>query len=349
MVGVLGVNPRSEEFTQDGELLATWWRQASPGCFYWRNLIPARHLPGQVLYLTTSDLQPHDTFDVHVPRQVGAAVWPFSGNATRGAIMASMQEHGIRVLLEADDNYLIPSPTLGPDWQIGFDRTGQDKHSLQAHARIAQWVNGIIVSTPKLRDIYRQLNRSVYLCENQVDPDDWPEPEKLGDGILRIGYAGSHSHIVDLPLIRRGLAKAAEMPGTEVWVYGLGDICKFPGHVRKVPWTDNLADYRRSLQKLDVGLCPLVENPWSICKSAIKAYEYALAGTLPIVQDSIVYDSYQGPSIRCRTTKDWQAALKWCALNPDEVRSLAREARAYVIAKHDIRNHMDAWKEAILG
>ena len=341
------MTPRTEEFTQDGELLATWWRQASPGCFYWRNLIPARHLPGQVLYLRTGDLQPHPTLDVEVPRQTGVAIWPFSGNATRAAIMASMQEHGIRVLLEADDNYLIPSPTLGPDWQIDFDRSGNDKHSLAAHARIAEWADGIIVSTRPLQAVYSQLNKNVYLCPNQTDPEDWSEPEKPDDGVLRIGWGASHSHIVDVPLVRRALVKAAEHPATQVLVYGLADIVRFPGAVKRVGWTDKLGDYRRSLQQLDVGICPLVENLWSICKSAIKAYEYALAGALPIVQDSVVYEPYQGPTIRCKTAKDWERALRWCSLNQDEVRRLGQEAREYVVAKHNIRDHIGTWREAV--
>lgn len=344
------MNPREEEFTQDGELLATWWRQASPGCYYWRNKIPARHLPGQAIWLKTSDLKPGDAaVGVSFPRQQGAAVWPFAANATRGALMAAMQELGIRVLLEVDDNYLIPAPTMSDQWQVDFDRTGVDKHSMAAHGRIAQWVDGIIVSTRPLWDLYGRINPNVYLCENQVEPDDWPEPVKPDDRVFRVGWAASHSHIVDVPLVRRALTKTSEHPGVQVLVYGLADVMRFPGAVKRVGWTDTLAEFRRSLQQLDVGICPLIENPWSVCKSAIKAYEYALAAALPIVQDSVVYEPYQGPTIRCRTASDWQAALRWCVLNQDEARRLGREAREYVLKHHDIRQHIGAWREAICG
>lgn len=342
------MNPRQEEFVPDGHLLATWWRQLSPGTYYWRNVLPARFLPGQVLDLKTRDLQPSDhEIGVQFPRQMGVAVWPFAANATRGALMAAQQELGYRVLLEADDNYFIPPPTMGRGWQLDFDRTGNDNHSFKAHARIAEWVDGVIVSTEPLAELYGQVNQNIYLCPNQTDPADWDEPEKPQDGVLRVGWAASHSHIPDVPLVRRALAKAADHPNTHVLVYGLADVVKFPGRVRRVGWTDTLADYRRSMQQLDVGICPLVETPWSVCKSAIKAYEYALCAALPIVQDSIVYEPYQGPTIRCRTASDWQEALRWCVNHPDEARQMGREARAYVLEHHDIRDHMRPWREAI--
>lgn len=347
------MNPRDAEFTHDGEVIATWWRQNTPGTFYWRNLIPARHLPGQVLALKTSDLQQSGVVggsdvDVWFPRQRGAAIWTFSANATRGRLMAAQQELGFRVLLEVDDNYLLPADTMNRrEWQVDFDRTADDKHSVAAHARIAEWVDGIVVSTEHLADVYAAVNANVYLCPNSVDPVDWPDPVKNDDGVLRIGWAASHSHIVDAPLIAKALRWAARQENVEVLVYGIGDVFEFGSGVKKVRWTDDLTRYRESLARCDVHVCPLYESKWSKGKSDIKAVEAAMAGAWPIVSSATPYTPWRERTTVCSTEKDWEQALKWVVQHRDEVPALAAEAKAYVLADRTIDKSIGAWREAI--
>lgn len=337
---------RREEFTQDGELLATWWRQNSPGCYYWRCLIPARHLPGQVLRFKTFDLE-EDGDSFAFPRTKGAAIWQFAGNATRGTLMAGMQTEGIRVLMEVDDNYLIAPDVHGGGWQTELDRNGStDRDSFNAHARLCKFVDGIIVSTPELGDLYSRLNENIYVCPNSVDPSDWQETAKPNDGIFRIGWAASHSHLADVPLVRRALMKAAEQPNVEVYVYGIGDIYKFPGRVKKVGWTDDLAEYRRNLSLCDVHICPLIQTDWSRFKSDIKAIEGAMAGAWPIVSSAIPYRPWHDKTMVCTTAKNWEQALMWAIRHRDEVPRLASEAKKYVLEQRTIVKHIHKWREA---
>ena len=71
----------------------------------------------------------------------------FSGNATRGILMAEMQEVGVRVFMEVDDNYLVAAPFSNNDWEIRIDRSPADAHSSEAHRQIVPWCDGVIVST----------------------------------------------------------------------------------------------------------------------------------------------------------------------------------------------------------
>jgi hypothetical protein len=41
------------------------------------------------------------------------------------------------------------------------------------------------------------------VCRNSIDPLDWPEPEKPTDGVFRVGYAASASHLYDAADIDR--------------------------------------------------------------------------------------------------------------------------------------------------
>ena len=79
--------------------------------------------------------------------------------------------------------------------------------------------DGIIVSTPHLQRAYSRFNE-VYLCPNSVDPDDWSEPEKIDDGVLRIGYAYSSSHWYDLEYIFDALEYASRQKNVEVIMMG---------------------------------------------------------------------------------------------------------------------------------
>jgi hypothetical protein len=332
-------------------LLATFWRQATEGSSYWRCEIPARHLPGRVNKLIPADIE--ETKDgLRFPHQAGqTAIWQFSGSATRGILMAEMQEQGYRVLMEVDDNYLEAAPYM-PAWQIDFARGGNtedgDLSSIAAHTRIAGWCDGVIVSTPFLAERYARVNDQVYVCPNSVDPDDWPDPLPREDDVLRIGWAASHSHFVDAPLARRALKWAVKQPNVKVYLIGYQP--QWRGPFLRVPWTDNLADYCKQLinLKLDVGLCPLLPGVWADAKSDVKALEYAMAGAMPVMSMVEPYRPWFDKSfcLLAKNPKGWENALRWCVLHRDEVRAMAAEARLHVLAERTIRDSIGAWREA---
>ena len=294
------------------------------------------------------DMAPSEEWGATFPRQQGdAAIWQFSGNATRGILMAAMKEQGIRVLMESDDNYTMP-PDSGSSWDIKIDQK-KDNHSFEAHVKLCKWVDGIIVSTPNLASYYTKLNKNVYVCPNSLDPADWPDFEKPNDGILRIGWGGSQSHLVDAPLVQRAFAWAADQPNVEVWVFGIGGAAKFPRKVKQVPWTDNQDEYRRLLATCDVHVCPLIETPWSAGKSDWKALDAAMAGAWPIVSTATAYSPWHERTMTCTSSKDWLNALKWVVRHRDEIPALAKEAGDYVRSQRLIGQNIHYWREAISG
>jgi glycosyltransferase involved in cell wall biosynthesis len=339
-----------EEFRAAGEeLLATWWRQASPGTYYWRCKMQAKHLPGQVLGLKTVDLAETTTGKIIFPRQKGAAIWQFPGNATTGTIMRGMQTEGIRVLIEVDDSYMhAPDIGVHGGWQIELDRSGQsDRFSFAAHKKLCEFVDGIIVSTPALGELYGEINENIYVCPNSIDLEDWDTSQRQEDGILRIGWPGSHSHVVDAPLVRRALAWAARQKDVEVWVFGIGDIFPFTGPVQKVPWTDNQDEYRANLARCDVIICPLQETEWARYKSDVKALEAVAAGAWPIVSTATAYTPWHERTLTCTTAKDWDEAIRWIVRHREELPRLKAEAQEYVLAERLIEKTIHTWRMAV--
>lgn len=323
--------------------------QATPGVNYWRAELPARHLPGQALTLGYTDLQPGPDGEPFMPRQKGASIWLFEGTASRAVLMAHLQDQGVRVLLEADDNYTVMHKGLTaqqglwrqtPDPQIDYP-------SIDAHRQIARFVDAIIVSTPYLEQEYRKVSdRPIFLCPNSVDPADWPTPEPSHDGVLRVGFAGSISHWEDIHLIRRALLWASRQDGVETWYFGQKPA-GFDFIQRHVQWTDSVADYRKSVAVLDVGLAPLIETRWSKGKSDVKALEMSMAGALTVCSDAEPFKAFKGPCVRTGSAKGFEASVRWAVTHRDEVTDMAREARQYVLRERTIQSNIWRWRAAI--
>lgn len=327
----------------------TFWRQASEGTYYWRILVPARHFPAKVNALLHEDARNPDP----LARQDGdVAVWQFLGDLARTRFAARVQSAGVRCFMEIDDNYLVPPPFVAGQarpWETTVRRSwrkGSTGYSHQAHRKILPSIDGLIVSTDVLADQYDGLvPAGIHVCPNSVDPDDWPEIEPK-DRKLTVGFAGSASHYSDLAIVERALGWAAQKCDL-VNVGGAGRKWPWPHTV--LPWTNDLAEYRRNLQSLDVGLCPLKRSEWHDCKSDIKAMEYLMAGVLPIVQaDSPCFKDWIGIVPSASTEKQWERVVKEIiSLDADERYALWRRAYDYLLEHKTIGKHIGKWRKAI--
>ncbi len=333
--------------------LATFWVQATSGVNYVRAEMPAKWLPAQCLELNPSDIQTPNPFlldiDTHAysfPRQQGAAIWLFSGNTTRALMMKAMQEKGIPVFFEADDNYTRhPDVAETSRWKIKRE-PGRDTHSYETASDIAAFCDGVIVSTPLLADVYGEINDNVHVARNCVDPDDWDPLDKPDDGILRIGWAASDSHRKDAPLLKQAFRWLYGRPDVEIVIMGVHNA-HFPVPITRLPWCDSLSDYRKMLQAFDVMLCPLQRTDWADCKSDLKALEAGMAGAMSVVSDSPAYDLWADKTFVCKTEQDWEKSVKTLYKNRELVREMQVEHRKYVISERTIEKGIGQWRKAL--
>jgi hypothetical protein len=264
-----------------------------------------------------------------------------------------MQEQGIRVLVETDDNYTLTIPH-SKLWRRGMPlKDGKNLPSIELHRRVCSWADGITVTTEHLAKQYRKITDApVYVIPNQVDPVDWPDPaevEDQKDGKLWVGVAASASHLRDLKLVGRALEWAAAQPGVEVVLMGLfatGFKGRFP--FRYFPWTNDLAAYRKLQGMLDVALCPVIENPWSACRSDLKILESAMSGAFPIVSDAIPFKDWRHTMVPFATDpRDFLDQTRWAVRNPDERLARLAELRAHVLTERTQAGNAWRWQEAI--
>lgn len=340
---------------EEGECLATFWRQATPAASYVRCLLPARHLPGQSLGIDTSgDLVWDNELDeLLMPRHRGAAVWPFLGDDFRSRIAWALHAQGVRTLLEVDDNYTVHHPHVGRQKVIWYrtieesQRPGGTGYSNEMHRKIIPTVDGVIVTTEHLHDVYLEYTDNVFICPNSVDPDDWVGLEEKPDDVLRIVYSGSQSHLRDAPQVKKALKWASRQKGVEVWVQGVNPAW---GFAQQVPWTTDLAEYRRKLGSFHVGVAPLIPGAWADGKSDLKALEYTMAGVVPFVARTEAYRPWHGTGFDVEPNEDaWVDRIKWIVRNQDALPWLLQSALDYVLGERTIERNTHLWRRAVTG
>jgi hypothetical protein len=349
---------------------------------YVRAVLPARHLPGATAEYTDISLknrfkylQPDENGDKRVAfldQRGDTAIWMFPGNWIPTVLMREQQLNGIRVLVEVDDNYRTGPPDENlSEWTDTLEQAREQgkKATYEAHEKIVgnngdPWIDGLIVSTPQLAKEYEDLHPNIYVCPNCVDPDDWnPEPshqpivgEAIGSSFaisgkrqrrtLRIGWAASDSHGVDIPLIDGALKWASRQPDVEVVLVGIATYKPSFPHLH-IPFAP-LPQYRKNLENIDVMLCPLYSSRWADCKSDVKAMEGAMAGAMPIVSAVPPYEPWFGQpgALVAEDQHEFVKHVQWCVKNRDHVRGMAHAARQYVLKDRTIQGNVWRWREA---
>jgi len=329
------------------EVQATFYNAATPATTYLRCQLPARHLPGVV---RAGIAVAHNDTKFAFPEHFGkAAVLQLAADKERALMALLMREKGIRVLVESDDNYLVdPGRGIRERAQWG-KRIGEQANSVQGHAAIVKDADGVIVTTEVLANQYRELNPNVHVCPNTVDPQDWPEPEKPEDGILRIVWFASLSHQADAPLVTPAFEWAARQPGVQVYAAGFNPGWRFPhGYL---PWLDDLDAYRESFRFFDIGVAPIKHHPFALGRSDVKALEYAMGLCTPVLSDVAPYKTWtHGETcLKAGGAKEFRRAIEHLVRHPDEARQLAAAAREYVLAERTTAAQIHHWQEAING
>lgn len=346
-------NPRLER-AEGEECLATWWHQATPGTTYWRCLVPARHLPGQTLPFRHDDLVEGPDGNPRLHRQKGdVAIWQFMGDAMRSQIAFGMRDlHGTRTFMELDDNYLRPAPYLKGQVHSPWKETHKEAqasgtgYSHEMHRMITPLFEGLIVSTDFLANEYEDWNDNIHVCPNSIDPADWEYERPEPDGVFRIVYYGSISHLQDAPIVTKALKWAARQPGVEVWTAGF-EVPSWSFPYQVAPWKPRLDEARAELFRFDLGIAPLKGNRWSRGKSDIKALEYIMAGVCPLVSNEVPYRTLQHIPDLVLDDGDWEAAIRYFVKNPDLAARRAAEAKDWVLEERTIDKTIHLWREAL--
>jgi hypothetical protein len=242
-------------------------------------------------------------------------------------------------------------------WEDGqtMDRTGvvwsleDANRRIDMLRRIASEVEGVVVSTPELANVYRRYGaKNIYVYPNSLDAEDYPDIDLAPPSKIRILWAGGSSHLGDLSTIEAPLrAVLARHPEVEFLQWGQifeGMRDWLDGRVTFMEWVHPEA-YTLRLSTINhvINLCPLAETAFNESKSAIKWYESSMicrpAATLAAAVGPFkeICDGTNG--LLYRTPEEFAEKLEALIASEALRQRLAHEAKRWVLEHRDVHRN----------
>lgn len=261
------------------------------------------------------------------------------------------------MLVETDDNFIDVPP-----WNEVFHSFAPGssiRHYATEHMKLA---DGMIVTTPHLKETYSQFNRNIHIVPNSLDFKIWDQVGTRKHRYTRIGWIGGRTHVKDLliiaPAIKGILAKYKD-----VWFYvvnsalkyyaqSLGQKWVFDG-CDKVYYTDRSAPinlYPRFMShfNFDIGVAPLEDCNFNRGKSNLRWLEYS-AIKIPTVATDIshfrqsITHGHDGLLIPNNDVGAWKTALEYLIEDKQKRQQMGRNANKTVKEKFNLRKNSHAY------
>lgn len=196
------------------------------------------------------------------------------------------------ILSEIDDDILdVPeynpaAPFLKSDSPLVEYALNQFKNS-----------DGIITSTPYLKDVYSEFNDHIYVVPNSADVQKWDTAKRKNKKGIRIGWIGSGSHAQDIEILDKVidpiLAKNRDTKFVFVSNFGENNEA-LPGFLKNRKGVEIVSKWSPILkypahlaaQDFDIGLAPLRDNKFNRGKSNLRWLEYSALG-IPCVASKV--------------------------------------------------------------
>lgn len=248
---------------------------------------------------------------------------------------------------------------LNPKMIYDIDDMIHLSHSSQANS-FTKWLKGssritylmrrarhIITCTPALDKFARQFNQNTTDISSTINTNTY-QPVNSYSNIagkpITLGWSGSHSTERYLSLLADVLREVAKQRNIRLIVIGSGNFT-LPGvQVESIAWNSEteVAD----LQRIDIGLYPLPDDPWVYGKSGLKALQYMALG-IPTVATAIGTNfrviHHEKCGLLVKTDQEWITGLLDLIDNPEKRRSLGLAGRDRVEKYYSIKANQNVY------
>lgn len=259
--------------------------------------------------------------------------------------------------------YLI-SQILRKPMLLDLDDATYIRYRSPTHGRVAnllkcfgktdeliRWSRIVTCGNRTVADYVSRLGSPTLVIPTVVDLDVYcPRPEYTRSEPPVLGWIGSHSTFPYLASIFPALERLARRRRFRLKVVGSGrETISVDGvEVESLPWRmeREIEDFR----SLDIGLYPIVDDGWSVGKSAFKAIEYMAIG-IPHVVSPVGACAEVGEvgvtHFEARSEDDWLTALE-SLLGDESLRTRMGEAgRLHALKNFDLHSQADRLASAI--
>ena len=289
-----------------------------------------------------------------------------------GRLIAAMRARRVPVLYDVDD--LVFDPDLAP---LLMDTLAVDRESDEVVnywfsycARIGaamRLCDAALVTSEALGREVARASRLPYLVlpnflnRAQLDASEQIWGQKLqgdfrGDGTWHLGYfSGSPSHNRDFGIAAAALARLLrEDPRVALRLVGFlappSELLPFGPRVEQLPLQDTVP-LQWLIGEVNLSLAPLQDNAFTACKSDLKWFEAAAAGTVTVASPAggvgaRIRDRVNG---RLARSYEWYPVLRELIDDAPACRGLAERARAEALAECAPESQLPRIREALLS
>jgi glycosyltransferase involved in cell wall biosynthesis len=265
----------------------------------------------------------------------------------RVTTLALLQEKGVRIVVEIDDDFdnVHPQNVAWPRLQphISAERNKDWLHIA------CDFADMVVVSTPRLAERYGSHGR-VRVVRNRV-PARYLSYVADEHDALYVGWSGStETHPDDLQVMGAGFARALRSSNAEMAIVGTGR------GVRRITGIDHdplasgwrmIGEYPEALTQFDVGVVPLSMTPFNQAKSCLKGLEMAAVGVPFIASPTDEYRWFcaQGVGLLATKPKEWERMIKQLCASAELRAEMSGRGRE-VAAGHTVQGHAEEWWNA---
>jgi glycosyltransferase involved in cell wall biosynthesis len=219
---------------------------------------------------------------------------------------------------------------------------------------LARRADQVVAGNEYLADWLSDYSSSVTVIPSVVDVSRSVRRRHREGATVLLGWIGSPSSFRHLRNLVAPLARAAaEAPDIrfELWCMGASAPIDVPGmSCHSVAWTT--AGESSLLERMDIGLMPLSDDPWTRGKCAYKALQYMAAG-IPVVADDVgvsadvIGDGHAGYVVR--SPEAWSEALVSLGRDVAVRAQFGARGRERVVANYSLERWLPVLAEVLTG
>lgn len=206
---------------------------------------------------------------------------------------------------------------------------------------IISWSYKVSAGNQYLSDYAKIYNKNVSYNPTTIDTSNRHLPHHKANRPLVIGWTGTHSTLMYLEILREPLVQLSEEREFELLIIAdKPPVKNFPNQ-HFICW--NKETEIEDLNRIDIGLMPLTDDPWAKGKCGFKALQFMAMETPVLVSPVGVNQEIVEPGVHgyhCEEAADWLERLRQL-MDDENLRSeFGKAGRKKVIESFSVQSNM---------
>ena len=248
------------------------------------------------------------------------------------AMIKDFKSRGTKIVYDLDDSQEI-HPLHGAVGKLVDD-------NLPNYFYLLKESDLITVTTENLKKHVSQFtDKPIAVLPNCINPLEFPKRNQ--NDKVKIGYAGSYSHIPDFEIVKDAISSLKGKHDIYFELFGFD----YPPFKRRkvVPmkrYYAELADMGN-----DIAIAPLLDNPFNQNKSPLKFLENVAVGSITLCSNRLPYKG-EIPDKWLVDDGDWEKTLEKYILDKDLREQTLKEQREWVFLNRNVKLNWPRWEKA---